>query len=191
MPEALKGAQIKRKIFPLDPQLLNLTDNLHTTLFDSIPKLLNVLLRERGKGAQKIAQAMTDDDLQHVDEIINKLNNARRSLQQLFALLTESRDAVTATMTAKTRLEVTTIRSNQFQHHLEIKEDLRSVSRGSSRIEEKLDKMGELRENGNTWIKNLVAEMVDEMKQAKPLLNEVHQLLMGNARNHSISAQGQ
>lgn len=153
---------------------------------ESIPALIDILLRERTKSLKKIAGVAYGDDLAKVNTILKSLTSVKRSLQQYFSTLTEERDSATASVVRKTKLEVETIRATQHQQHEVVTQKLLCVSRDSTRVEEKLES---LREDVSEKLDSLEIYSI-EVREMRPLLNSLYQFLSGLQRDRNLS-QGQ
>ncbi|KAH8756369.1 hypothetical protein F5883DRAFT_429860 [Diaporthe sp. PMI_573] len=164
VPEIVQEANRKQKLFPMDVNLFGLANSLYRTLFECIPLLIQILLRDSSadwyKRAGKAIKGTLGDQLAEVDGVLQKLTTAQRSLQQAFSGLEEERDAGTYKIVSATKTEVGIIRHNQHQHHHELMNEVRVIK----------DDMEDLK---------LVCR---ELVQQNPVLNSIHILTAEHVR---------
>lgn len=153
----MKEAKRKQKLFPTDRNLFSLANSLYQTLFDCIPPLIRIILRDSGadwyKRVGKAIKETLGDQLTEVDGILQKLTTAQRSLQRAFSGLEEARDAGTSKLVSATQIEVGTIRRNQHNNHHEL-----------------LNEMRVMKDNIVEDLKLLCRDLVQE----NPVLNSIH-----------------
>jgi hypothetical protein len=160
----VQEANRKQKLFPMDVNLFGLANSLYRTLFDCIPLLIQILLRDSSadwyKRAGKAIKGTLGDQLAEVDGVLQRVTTAQRSLQQAFSGLEEERDAGTYKIVSATKTEVGIIRHNQHQHHHELMNEVRVIK----------DDMEDLK---------LVCR---ELVQQNPVLNSIHILTAEHVR---------
>lgn len=162
--------------------MFGLANSLYETLFDNIPPLIRILLRDPGdewyKRAGKALKATLGDQLAEVDGILQQLTIAQRSLQQAFSGLVEERDASTSRLVSATQTEMGVIRRNQHQHHHETLREMRSVVQSTSTLDSKMDDMADRMER----LELICRESVGE----NPILNSLHILTAEFMRKRHI-----
>lgn len=167
----------------MDRNLFGLVTSLYQTLFDCIPPLIQILLRDSNvdwyKRAGKAVKATLGDQVAEVDGILQPLTAAQRSLQQAFSGLVDEKDASTARLVSATQKEVGVVRRNQYQHHHETLEEMRSVVKSTSTLDNKVDVLVDRIERLELTCKESVLE--------NPILNSLHILTAELLRKRQIS----
>lgn len=171
----------------MDQNLLGLATSLEQTLFDCIPPLIKILLRDPSaswyKRAGKAIKATLGDELAEVDGILQQLTTAQRCLQQAFSGLVEERDDHTSRIVSATHESLKELRSfvegtSTVDNKVEILLD--RTERSTNTLDNKMDILLSRTERRELAVKDSVLEY--------SILNLVHNMTAEFLRKRHIYA---
>lgn len=182
MPEIVCESKKAQKYFPRDRNLFRLTYALYQAIFDCIPPLVQILLRDRDndwyKRAGKAVKSALGDPIAEVEGVLQQLTEAHRSLQQAYSGLVEERNANDSRLVNATETGIGVIRRNQLQHHHETSFEINTLASKVDTVASAVD---------------LIQEQVQRMEsesmacvQEHPLINHLYMLIEGFLRDRHI-----